>query len=530
MLQARENLMKSIQTFLKKFDCISCREKPIALLLAHERFSKNKQAFREEQHQPENIQELLRKLLNDLQILNGILPERGEHTTQISTPYWKCPIFYDDNDESSIQYGEYLENSSNAITPDLPIEDLEVFLIMENEELNTIPKKKSNECKKSSVEDLVPIPSESEDIPGSDSRCVLPSCDDFSPINVFEERAVTFSNPLFNSNDDFTSSDDQSLSDEDVPEENVQIYSNPLFEFDDEYISNDVNPLFDEVLENIECKDSYDSNLEESTFLVTPPFDFNEDEYFTPGDDVELLLHRDPSTLIMSVASILEGFIDEPPFEENNDLFDLKSKENEWKKILYDAPINDLMTEDKVFDPGIHDQNFSPTYVSLPFEDHHYFFFTYVVRILLLYFTYPVVSPFLLSFGSEDTTIFDPGISAFHFSHQSRTFICFNVYPNILNESLMEICSSTCFNPNITMIWVKSIPHSPHELLLEADYPATPDTHLATLAIPIISISGKDVYLIRRLKSDGLELVMIRGTRLEMYDAPFDSGSFSCRL
>ncbi|GJU14774.1 hypothetical protein Tco_1142740 [Tanacetum coccineum] len=35
------------------------------------------------------------------------------------------------------------------------------------------------------------------------------------------------------------------------------------------------------------------------------------------------------------------------PLEENDDLFDLESKENEWKKILYDAPIDDLMTEDK---------------------------------------------------------------------------------------------------------------------------------------------------------------------------------------
>nr|GEU86309.1 hypothetical protein [Tanacetum cinerariifolium] len=81
------------------------------------------QAFREEQHQPENIQELLRKLLNDLQVLNGIIPERGEHAAQISTSYWKCPVFYDDDDddddEYSIQYREYLENSSNAITPNL---------------------------------------------------------------------------------------------------------------------------------------------------------------------------------------------------------------------------------------------------------------------------------------------------------------------------------------------------------------------------------------------------------------------------
>nr|GEY37136.1 hypothetical protein [Tanacetum cinerariifolium] len=256
----------------------------------------------------------------------------------------------------------------------------------------------------SSVEDLVPIPSESEDTSRSDSECILPSCDDISPIDVPKEKAVTFSNPLFNSNDDFISSDDESLSDEDVPEDNVKIYSNPLFEFDDEYISSDVNPLFDEVLEDIDCKDSYDHNLDESTFLVTPLSDSNEDEYFTPGDDVELLLHHDLFIPKMSVASILEGFTDEPPLEENDALFDLESKNDDWKKILYDAPI--LMTEDKVFNPRIHDQKFSPTYVSLPFEDRHDLFFTYVVRILLLYFTYPVVSHFLLSSGSG-YTIFD---------------------------------------------------------------------------------------------------------------------------
>ncbi|GJY48068.1 hypothetical protein Tco_0438024 [Tanacetum coccineum] len=177
--------------------------------------------------------------------------------------------------------------------PVLPTLELEDSLIMGNEELSTIPKKESDEFIKSSVEDLVLIPSESEDTSGSDSECILPSCDDFSPINVYEEKFVTFSNPLFNSNDDFTSGDDESLFDEDVPEDNVKIYSNPLFEFDDEYISNDVNPLFDEVLEDIECKVSYDSNLDESTFLVTPLSDSNEDECFTPSDNVELLLHHD---------------------------------------------------------------------------------------------------------------------------------------------------------------------------------------------------------------------------------------------
>nr|GEW19233.1 alpha/beta hydrolases superfamily protein [Tanacetum cinerariifolium] len=112
-------------------------------------------------------------------------------------------------------------------------------LIMGNEDLSTIPKKESDEVIKSSVKDLVLIPSESEDTSGSHSECILSSCDDFSPINIFEEKSMTFPNPLFNSNDDFTSSDDESLSDEDILKDNAKIYSNPLFEFDDEYISSD---------------------------------------------------------------------------------------------------------------------------------------------------------------------------------------------------------------------------------------------------------------------------------------------------
>ncbi|GKD67471.1 hypothetical protein Tco_1309579 [Tanacetum coccineum] len=219
-------------------------------------------------------------------------------------------------------------------------------------ELSTIPEKESDEFIKSSVEDLVPIPYESDDTSGNDSECDLPSCDDFSPINISEGKSVTFSNPLPDLNDDFTSSDDELLSDKDVLEDNVKIYLNPLFEFDDEYISSDVNPLFDEVLEDIENKDPYDSNLDEPALLVTPLSDANKDECFDP---------------------------DEPPLEENDDLFDLESKENEWKNILYDAPIDDLMTEDKIFDPGIHEKFFSPTYVRLPYDDRHYHSLTYVI-------------------------------------------------------------------------------------------------------------------------------------------------------
>nr|GEY00152.1 hypothetical protein [Tanacetum cinerariifolium] len=311
------------------------------------------------------------------------------------------PIYDDDYDyeESTIPLNDIIsqEPPSNAITPILPtIEDPEDSFIMGNEELSTILEKESDEFIKSSVEDLIPIPSESEDTSESDSECILPLCDYFSPIDVPEEKSMTFSNPLFNSNDDFTSSGDESLSDEDVPENNVKIYSNPLFEFDDEYISSDVNPLFDEVLENIKNKDSYDSNLDESDLLVTLFSDANKDECFDPGgDDDEInvldcedgyydsegdilylesllnddLVYHDLTIPAMSVASILEGFTDEPPLEENDDLFDLESKNDEWKKILYDAQINDLMSKDKDFDPGIHDQIFSPSYDCLDFKD-----------------------------------------------------------------------------------------------------------------------------------------------------------------
>ncbi|GKD86019.1 hypothetical protein Tco_1357173, partial [Tanacetum coccineum] len=185
-------------------------------------------------------------------------------------------------------------------------------LIIGDEALSTIPEKESDELIKSSVEDLVPIPSESEDTSRSDSDCDLPSCDDFSPINGSEEKSVTFSNPLFDSNDDFNSSDDESLSDEDVLEDNVKIYSNPLFEFDDEYISSDVNPLFDEVLEDIESKDSYVSNLDKPALLVTPLSDDNKDECFDPGgeiDEINAFLVMDISTDIENGYQDSEGDI-----------------------------------------------------------------------------------------------------------------------------------------------------------------------------------------------------------------------------
>nr|GFB15897.1 hypothetical protein [Tanacetum cinerariifolium] len=116
--------------------------------------------------------------------------------------------------ESVIPLNEIVSQipSSIEIIPVLPtFEEPEDSLIMGDEDLNAIPKKETDEVIKYSVEDLVLILSESKDTSGSDSEYDLSSCDDFSPIDVPKEKSMT--------------------------------YSNPLFEFDDEYIFTDVNPF-----------------------------------------------------------------------------------------------------------------------------------------------------------------------------------------------------------------------------------------------------------------------------------------------
>nr|GEY47088.1 hypothetical protein [Tanacetum cinerariifolium] len=94
---------------------------------------------------------------------------------------------------------------------------------MGDEHLNTISATKSDEFIKSSVESLVPNPSESK----GEYECDVPACEAFT----------TFSNILFDVDYDFCSSDDQSFYDEDISK---KIYSNPLF--DEEIISMKIDP------------------------------------------------------------------------------------------------------------------------------------------------------------------------------------------------------------------------------------------------------------------------------------------------
>nr|GEZ75017.1 reverse transcriptase domain-containing protein [Tanacetum cinerariifolium] len=194
-----------------------------------------------------------------------------------------------------------LSDTITTYPPALLTKDPKDSLIMGNEELNTIPKKESDEFKKSSVKDLILIPSESEDTFGNDK-------------------------------------------------DNIKIYSNPLFEFDDEYISSDINPLFNEVLENIESKDSYDSNLDESDLLVTPLFDANEDECFDSGGDVdEINDFKDGYYDSDGDIIYLESFLS----DDTTPNLPLEVFLDRNLISLSDAPIDDLMSEDKNFDIGI---------------------------------------------------------------------------------------------------------------------------------------------------------------------------------
>nr|GEV51142.1 retrotransposon protein, putative, unclassified [Tanacetum cinerariifolium] len=113
--------------------------------------------------------------------------------------YWKIPICYDDDDED--------------YTITITLKEPDNSLSTGDEHHDTILATESDEFIKSSVENLVPNPSESE----GEYECDVPACEDFT----------TFFNILFDANYDFSSSDDQLFYDKDIPKE---IFSNPLFD------------------------------------------------------------------------------------------------------------------------------------------------------------------------------------------------------------------------------------------------------------------------------------------------------------
>ncbi|GKA07358.1 hypothetical protein Tco_0686582 [Tanacetum coccineum] len=100
-------------------------------------------------------------------------------------------------------------------------------------------KTESDKLIKSSVENLVPIPSESEDFSDNESKCDVPVFDDFT----------TFSNPLFDSDDDFSSNDDNSISDEDIEPHHFNVESDLIESLLNRDISTVSYPKIDSLLE-----------------------------------------------------------------------------------------------------------------------------------------------------------------------------------------------------------------------------------------------------------------------------------------
>nr|GEY88453.1 hypothetical protein [Tanacetum cinerariifolium] len=178
----------------------------------------------------------------------------------------------------------------------------------------------------SSVENLFPSPSESEDL--SDSKCDVPACDDFT----------TFSNLLFDADNDFSFSDNESFSDEYISKE---IYSNPLF--DEEIISMKI--------------DSHHFNVE--------------------SDLIESLLNHDSSIISSSlkIDSLLDEFAGElilhksiPQRIEESDC-DLEEEIRLIEKFLYDnsssRPPKELIFENS--NAAI--ESFSPSHILVEDSD-----------------------------------------------------------------------------------------------------------------------------------------------------------------
>nr|GEY74408.1 hypothetical protein [Tanacetum cinerariifolium] len=194
ILHDHKNVINSVQTFLRKFNRFSFLKTPKVLLLAWDRVSKIKNDVGNKQYKLEDVQEFFHKLLNDVQNI------REELAVYINIPSWNCPAFFshDDDDDD--------ENYTIPITPEEPDNSLS----MGDEHLDTILATKSDEVIKSSVEDLIPIPSDSKGIP--DNTCDVSFRDNSLPLDVSEDQFKEFSN----SNDDSTSIDDNYFSIENI--------------------------------------------------------------------------------------------------------------------------------------------------------------------------------------------------------------------------------------------------------------------------------------------------------------------------
>ncbi|GKA51166.1 reverse transcriptase domain-containing protein [Tanacetum coccineum] len=127
-----------------------------------------------------------------------------------------------------------------------------------------------------------------------------------------------------------------------VHEENFQVYSNPLFEFDNNFTSSNVNPLFNEMVEDVVNKIS---NISDEPVLLNIPLS-DTVECFAPEDDTDEI---DAFLAIEVSSNFEEGYFDsegDVTFLENllsNDTAHNLAPEEKEDKVSSDVPINTIV-------------------------------------------------------------------------------------------------------------------------------------------------------------------------------------------
>nr|GFC85428.1 hypothetical protein [Tanacetum cinerariifolium] len=238
------------------------------------------------------------KLLEDVR---NVREELAEYINSLS---WNCPIFfYDEDEEYTIQYREYLEKFSNAIAPILPTEEPEYSLSMGYEHLNTTPKTESDKIIKSGVEELVPIPSECEVTSEDKSECDVLVCEDSSTFDVCEDHYEILSD----SNDDDISSDDNAFEDIDYVE------ASPL---DSELVSLEEENDDKSECDVLVCEDSSTFDVCEDHYEILS--DSNDDDILSDDNAFEDIDYVEASPLDSELVSLEEendGYQEEEEFD-----------------------------------------------------------------------------------------------------------------------------------------------------------------------------------------------------------------------
>nr|GFB35713.1 hypothetical protein [Tanacetum cinerariifolium] len=257
--------------------------------------------------------------------------KRIEEEQAAKARYWKIPACCDDDNDYD-----------SAITPVLSPEETENSLSMGDEHLDTIPATESDEVIKSSVEDLVPIPSEFEGIP--DTMCDVHLDNNHTPLEAKDHLEI-----VLNSNDDISSSGDDSLHEENID----YVEASPP---DSELVSSEVMEIVIPEVEGIDDDIPLtikDDNLREISSGST-----------TTHSDISLSKY---DSFIFNFAN--EEFVDELAHIISPSKYDR----------FY---IRDLLDQGELMSMlnfGIRENLLSTTLVNLPIEDDHSHLLAYAV-------------------------------------------------------------------------------------------------------------------------------------------------------